>query len=528
MTTFLKLEKITKKFSKIVANKDVTIEVKKGEIIGLLGENGAGKSTLMNVLFGLYKPTSGRVLINDKPVKFSSPKDAKSAGLSMIHQHFMLVDNMSVTENIILGQEPNKMGFINYKEAREKVIALSHKYNLEIDPDAKIEDIAVGVQQRVEILKALFRDTKLLIMDEPTAVLTPQEVIHLFEVVRKLRADGMSVIIITHKLDEASEISDRIYILRNGELVDSCNACDVDSQMLATMMVGRDIIFKTDKKPRKETGIKSFKLQDLSYKKMDGTYAIKNLNLEIEAGEIYGIAGVDGNGQKELAEVVRGMVKEESGEIIFNEKVINKYTTLERMQNHMGYIPADRLKFGLIPAYDMASNLIIGEQDEKKYTKKTNPVWRRIVDVLDNILGEYNPVRGLSIINKKAVIENAKEVIKKYDIRPNDHTAIAGYLSGGNQQKVVVGREIERKPEFILIVQPTWGVDVGAIERIHEQILAMRDCGVCILLISLELEEIFTLSDKIAVLYEGKIVLEKPAHLTNKNEVGLYMTGGSN
>ncbi|MDC7226429.1 MAG: ABC transporter ATP-binding protein [Spirochaetales bacterium] len=501
----LEMRNIVKQFPKVLANNNINIKLYEGEILSLLGENGAGKSTLMNVLYGLYKPTSGDIFLNGEKVSFSSPKDAILRGLGMVHQHFMLVETLSVTENIILGSEPGKAGVIDYKTAREEVKNLSEKYGLNVDPDALVESMPVGLQQRVEILKALYRKANVLILDEPTAVLTPQEVDELFEVIKTLVATGVSVIIITHKLEEVKEISDRSYILRRGEISGECNTADVSKEELANLMVGRDVVLTVQKETKASTVEPVLKIRGLNVKNDKGIVAVSNLNLDIRPGEIVGVAGVDGNGQTELAEAVRSLRDVESGTILFKEEDITSLKTKELIDRKMAYVPADRHRFGLVLPMTVAENTVLGYHDREPAVKSKNSL----------------------IMNLGEIAADAEALVEQYDIRTPGVQVPAGTLSGGNQQKVILAREFSREPEFLLVTQPTRGLDVGAIEYIHSQILAMRDKGVAILLISLELEEIFSLSDRIEVMFEGRLVKEFSPEETDEKEVGLYMTGGN-
>jgi len=498
----LETRHVTKQFPKVLANDDISMVLYEGEILSLLGENGAGKSTLMNVLYGLYKPTSGEIILNEKPVEFLSPKDAIHRGLGMVHQHFMLVDNLTVTENIILGSEPGKYNFINYKAARKEVSAISEKYHLRVDPDEIIENLSVGIQQRVEILKALYRKAKILILDEPTAVLTPHEVDELFEVVGRLRKDGVSIIIITHKLEEVKAVSDRVYILKQGRLVGERNPDKVTKEELANLMVGRDVVLTVHKDAKEITGAPVIQLEDVIVKNIKGINALDGISLTVRPGEIVGIAGVDGNGQTELEEALKGLMNVESGRILFKGDDIAKLTIKERRRRKVANVPADRQKFGLVLSMTVAENMILGYQDEKPFVKGIN-------------------------LALKTINTHAEQLVREYDIRTTGVNVPAGNLSGGNQQKVILARELSSNPDFLLVAQPTRGLDVGAIEYIHSQVLIMRERNVAMLLISLELEEIFALSDRILVLYEGKIVKELIPEETTDKEVGYYMTGGA-
>ncbi len=497
----LEMKNIVKRFPRVLANNNINIKLHEGEILALLGENGAGKSTLMNVLYGLYRPTSGQIFLDGKEVVFQSPKDAITQGLGMVHQHFMLVDNLTVTENIILGNEPGKGGVIDYKTARAEVKALSEKYHLGVDPDAVIENISVGLQQRVEILKALYRKAKILILDEPTAVLTPQEVDDLFEVVKTLVATGVSIIIITHKLEEVKEIANRVYILRRGEITGVHNTQDVSKPMLANEMVGREVVLTVSREPKKLTGDPTFIIKDLVVKSDNGLESLRKLSLDIRPGEIVGIAGVDGNGQTELAEAIRGLRKVEGGTVLFQGQDVTGIPTKDVIRKKMGYVPSDRHRFGLVLPFSISENIAMGYHLEAPNSRGIN-------------------------LNFKYMDEEAQRLVEAFDIRTPGTNVPAGNLSGGNQQKVILAREFSQEPEFLLVSQPTRGLDVGAIEYIHSQILKMREKNVAILLISLELEEIFALSDRILVLYEGEIVKQFRPEETNETEVGLYMTGG--
>jgi simple sugar transport system ATP-binding protein len=497
----LETREISKQFPRVLANDNISMKLYEGEILSLLGENGAGKSTLMNILYGLYKPTSGTFLLGGNSVEFSSPKDAIDKGLGMVHQHFMLVDTLSVTENIILGAEPGSAGVINYKKARSEVVEISKKYKLKVDPDEIIENLSVGLQQRVEILKALYRQARILILDEPTAVLTPQEVDELFEVVRSLRDSGVSVIIITHKLDEVMQISERCYVLRRGKLVGERRIDETNQEELANLMVGRDVVLTVSKEPHKTKDTPIFAINDLVVFNEKRVAAVDGLSLEVRPGEIVAIAGVDGNGQDELAESIMGLLPVESGEIRHEGENVSKLSTKERIMRRISFVPADRQQHGLVMPMTIAENIVIGYHDQKPFSTKL-------------------------ALNYSYINSYAEKLVEDFDIRTPSATVAAETLSGGNQQKVILAREFSRDPTFLLVSQPTRGLDVGAIEYIHSQILAMRKRDVAVLLISLELEEIFALADRILVLYEGRIVKELIPEKTDEKEVGLYMTGG--
>lgn len=497
----LETRQIVKQFPRVLANNNIDIHLRQGEILCLLGENGAGKSTLMNMLYGLYKPTSGSILLRGREVEFHSPKDAIRSGLGMVHQHFMLVDTLTVTENIILGTEPGIVGVINYHKAREDVVALSKKYKLDIDADAKIETLSVGLQQRVEILKALYRKAEILILDEPTAVLTPQEVEELFLVMRELVRSNVSIIIITHKLEEAKAISDRVYVLRRGNLVGERITAKTNKQELANLMVGRDVVLRVQKEEKRPGSEPVFSVKNLDVKNDKGFMAVSGLNLEIKPGEIVGIAGVDGNGQSELAEAILGLRGGAAGSIFFKGEEISLLPTKKRIARQISYVPADRHKYGLVLPMKISENIVIGYHDKKPFCGRIN-------------------------LNHQEIDNHSRFLVSQFDIRTSGIAYPTETLSGGNQQKLIIAREFSREPEFLLISQPTRGVDVGAIEYIHNRILEMRSKDVAILLISLELEEIFSLSDRILVIYEGKIVKEVIPEDTTDKEVGFYMTGG--
>jgi simple sugar transport system ATP-binding protein len=499
----LETRHIVKQFPKVLANDDINITLYEGEILCLLGENGAGKSTLMNVLYGLYKPTAGEIVLDGTPVEFSSPRDAIDKGLGMVHQHFMLVETLTVTENIILGSEPGKGPQIDYKSARRQVQELSTRYGLKIDPDEKIMNLSVGLQQRVEILKALYRKAKILILDEPTAVLTPQEVEELFSVIKGLRDSGVSIIIITHKLEEVKEISNRVYILRRGRIEGERTTADVTKEDLANLMVGRNVVLTVERTEHPVQPEPVFQIDDLVVRDDRGVPSVNGLSLEVRPGEIVGIAGVDGNGQTELAEAIMGLRGVESGVLHHQGADIARLTTKERIHRRISYVPADRHRYGLVLPFSVAENIAIGYHDRAPNVRAAG--WS---------------------LDYPAMESRAEELIRDFDIRTSGPLAAAGTLSGGNQQKVILAREFTRDPSFLLISQPTRGLDVGAIEYIHSQILAMRDRDVGVLLISLELEEVFALANRILVLYEGQIVKELVTEQTDEREVGFYMTGG--
>lgn len=492
---------ITKEFPGIIANDDVTLQLKKGEIHALLGENGAGKSTLMSVLFGLYRPENGEIKKNGEKVEIKNPNDATALGIGMVHQHFKLVEIFSVLDNIILGAEPNKFGFLTKKEAREKVVALSEKYGLKVDPDAKIEDITVGMQQRVEILKMLYRDNEILIFDEPTAVLTPQEIDELMQIMRNLKAEGKSILFITHKLNEIMAVADRCTILRKGKCIGTVDIANTTKEELSEMMVGRSVKFAVDKAEAKpaETVLS---VDNLCVKsKLHKKDAVHNVSFSVRAGEIVCIAGIDGNGQTELVYGLTGLDKVESGKILLCGKDITKESIRNRSLDGMSHIPEDRHKHGLVLDYSLEQNMVLQRYYEPEFQK-------------------------FGFIRKKEVRKYSNELIDKFDVRSGQGAITkVRSMSGGNQQKAIVAREMDRKHSLLIAVQPTRGLDVGAIEFIHRQIVKSRDEGTAVLLVSLELEEVMNLSDRILVMYEGEIVGELDPKKTTVQELGLYMAG---
>ncbi|MED3880249.1 ABC transporter ATP-binding protein [Priestia megaterium] len=492
---------IRKEFPGIVANDNITLQVKKGEIHALLGENGAGKSTLMNVLFGLYQPEKGQIRVNGQEVKITDPNVANDLGIGMVHQHFMLVQNFTVTENIILGNEPTRTGKINIKKAAQDIQELSNQYGLSVDPYAKIQDISVGMQQRVEILKTLYRGADILIFDEPTAALTPQEITELIQIMKKLIQEGKSIILITHKLKEIMSVCDRCTIIRKGVGVGTVNVKETNPDELAALMVGREVHFKTEKKTAtpKEAVLT---IKELVVEDSRGVEAVSSLDLSVRAGEIVGIAGVDGNGQTELIEAITGLRKIKSGSITLKNQELSTLSTRKITEAGVGHIPQDRHKHGLVLDYTIGENIGLQTYYQKPMSKS-------------------------GILNYKELYKKAKELIAEYDVRtPSEYTQ-ARSLSGGNQQKAIIAREVDRSPELLIAAQPTRGLDVGAIEFIHKKLIEERDKGRAVLLVSLELDEVMNLSDRIAVIYEGKIVDIVDPKETNEQELGLLMAGGT-
>jgi simple sugar transport system ATP-binding protein len=492
---------ITKEFPGIKANDDVTLRVEKGEIHALLGENGAGKSTLMSVLFGLYMPEKGIIKVRGKEVVITNPNVANENGIGMVHQHFKLVENFTVTENIILGLEPKKsFGRINIELAAKKVKEISEQYGLSVDPYAKIEDITVGMQQRVEILKMLYRNAEILIFDEPTAVLTPQEIRELMKIMKELVKEGKSIVLITHKLREIKEVADKCTVLRKGRYVGVVDVVDTTEEQMAEMMVGREVSFQVDKEEAKPTDV-VLSVKNLSVKNNRRLPAVKNLSLEVKRGEILCVAGIDGNGQSELIEAITGLRKAESGEIKLNGKSIDKYSIRNRTLEGIGHIPEDRHKYGLVLDFTLEENI-----------------------ALQTYFNE--PLSKNGLINFEERNKLSERLIKEFDVRSGQGSMTsARSMSGGNQQKAIIAREIDRSPELLIAAQPTRGLDVGAIEYIHKRLVEERDSGKAVLLMSLEMEEVLNVADRIAVIYEGEIVGIVRADETDENELGLMMAG---
>ncbi len=491
---------ITKDFPGIRANDNVTLQVEERSIHALLGENGAGKSTLMSILFGLYAPDGGMIRIRGKEVRITDPNAATQLGIGMVHQHFKLVQGFTVTENIILGSEPTRGPVIDIRKAEKKVEAISKLYGLSVDPGAKIEDITVGMQQRVEILKMLYRDAEILIFDEPTAVLTPQEIHELIQIMRRLVAEGKTIILITHKLKEIKEVADTCTVLRRGKLVGTVKVADASEERMAEMMVGREVNFHVEKE-KAVVGEVLLRIENLDVKNAKGVLGVKRLSLDIKAGEILGLCGIDGNGQTELVHAITGLAKAEAGKIYLRDKDITNLPIIQRLDLGLGHIPEDRHRHGLVLDFNLDENLVVHD-----YFR--------------------TPFARLGVLNKKAIRENAQRLIKEFDVRSGQGAAtMVRSMSGGNQQKAIVAREIDRSPDVFIVAQPTRGLDVGAIEYIHKRIVAERDKGKAILLVSLELDEILDVSDRIAVIYGGEIVGIVPASQTNENELGLMMSG---
>ncbi len=501
MEYIIEMLNITKVFPGIIANDDITLQLRKGEIHALLGENGAGKSTLMSVLFGLYQPEKGIIKKEGKEVKINNPNDANDLGIGMVHQHFKLVHNFTVLQNIILGVETTKNGFLKMDESREKVVALSTRYGLMVDPDERIENITVGMQQRVEILKMLYRDNEILIFDEPTAVLVPQEIDELMKIMKELTGEGKSVLFITHKLNEIKAVADRCTVLRKGKYVGTVDVSATSKEEMSEMMVGRKVHFSIEKNPS-ILGSPDFEVRNLVVPSKRSTKkAVNNVSFTVRKGEIVCIAGIDGNGQSELVYALTGLGPIDSGQILLNGKEITRISVRDRNVMGMSHIPEDRHKDGLVLDYTLAENLIL-----KKY---------------------FTPeFQNNGFINFKARDAYADKLISEFDIRSGQGSkTIVRNMSGGNQQKAIVAREIDYNPEIVIAVQPTRGLDVGAIEYIHKQIIEQRDAGKAVLLVSLELDEVMNISDRILVIFEGEIVADVKPEETTALELGLYMCG---
>ena len=501
MSYVIEMLHIIKDFPGIRANDDVTIRLKKGEIHALLGENGAGKSTLMSVLFGMYPPDSGEIRKNGEKVKIKNPNDANRLGIGMVHQHFKLVHNFTVLENIIMGVETTKYGIVKMSEARKKVMSLSEQYGLTVDPDAYIEDITVGMQQRVEILKMLYRDNEVLILDEPTAVLTPQEIEELIKIMKGLAEKGKSILFITHKLNEIMAVADCCSVLRKGKYIGTVNIAETDKDELAEMMVGRKVSFEIEKSLANPKA-PALTVRNLTViDKIHNKPAVDNVSFCVRKGEILCIAGIDGNGQSELVYAITGLLKNQKGKIYINDSEITHDKVRTRNDLGLGHIPEDRHKHGLVLEYNLAENLVLKNYYHAEFSKN-----------------------GFLRFNE--IDKNADKLIEKFDIRSGKgKETIARSMSGGNQQKAIIAREISSNPEVLIAVQPTRGLDVGAIEYVHKQLIEQRDAGKAVLLISLELEEVLNVSDRILVMYEGAFVAELDSKGATAQELGLYMAG---
>ena len=499
MEKAVEMIQIVKQFPGVLANDHVDLIVLKGEIHSVVGENGAGKTTLMNQLYGLLKPDSGEIRIFEQKVNFKGPRDAIAKGIGMVHQHFMLVNNLTVAENVVLGSETTRGIIFDLREAQKRVDQLSRSYGLQVDPTAKIEDLPVGMQQRVEIIKTLYRGAEILILDEPTAVLTPQETEELFSVLKRLKENGKTIIFISHKLNEVMEISDRITVMRQGKVTGVLNKNETDVREIARLMVGREVVFTVQKPPAKSSDV-VLRVENLwvkDYRKLD---MVKGISFEIRKGEIYGIAGVAGNGQSELVEALTGLRKPEKGKVILGGEDVTGRSVRELREKGMAHIPEDRHKYGLILQYPAYYNMILGRHYVQPFVKG---------DFLDH----------------RKIQEFTKTIFSQFDVRPNNIKMLGMNFSGGNQQKLVVAREMSAQPKLLVVSQPTRGLDVGATEFIHKALIQLRDTGVAILLVSMELDEIISLSDRLAVMYSGQIMGEVDPKEVTVEEIGLMMAG---
>lgn len=497
----LELKNITKTFGTVVANNDVSIKIQKGTIHAIVGENGAGKSTIMRIAYGFYNADSGEILVDGEPVSIKTPQDAIRLGIGMVHQHFMLVDTMTVGENIILGAEGGNPASIDWKKANADVLALSNELRLGVSPKALIEDLSVGAQQRVELLKALYRNAELLILDEPTAVLTPQEVEDFFNILRRMRDQGKTIVIITHKLEEVLAISDEVTVMRDGKNVGFVKTADTNARDLARMIVGRDVLLRVEKTDAKPEGT-VLQVENLSCKNQHGN-ALSDISFQVRAGEIVGIAGIEGNGQTEVIEAIAGLIPSSklTGSVkLFGNEIATK-TARQRKELSIAHIPEDRHKRGLLLDSDLEENTILGVHYRP-------------------------PVSSGGFLNSSAIETRTREIIENFDVRPPKPELAAKSLSGGNQQKLIIGREFELNPKLLLVSQPTRGVDIGAIEFIHRKLIALRDAGTAVLLVSAELEEITALADRLLIIYKGRFVAEVNPKTTSNEEIGLFMTGG--
>lgn len=497
----IEMRDITKVFGGFVANDKINLHLRKGEIHALLGENGAGKSTLMNMLAGLLEPTSGEIAVNGQVVNLDSPSKAASLGIGMVHQHFMLVEAFTVAENIILGSELTKNGVLDIAGASKEIKALSERYGLAVDPSAKVADISVGAQQRVEILKTLYRGADILIFDEPTAVLTPSEIDELMAIMKNLVKEGKSIILITHKLDEIRAVSDRVTVIRRGKSIETVEIAGATNADLAEMMVGRSVSFKTEKQASKPKEV-VLSIKDLVVNENRGVPAVKNLSLDVRAGEIVGIAGIDGNGQSELIQAITGLRKVESGSIELKGDSIVGLHPRQITELSVGHVPEDRHRDGLILEMMISENIALQTYYKEPHSKN-------------------------GILNYSNITSYAKKLMEEFDVRAASELVPAAALSGGNQQKAIIAREIDRDPDLLIVSQPTRGLDVGAIEYIHKRLIEERDNGKAVLVVSFELDEILNVSDRIAVLHDGKIQGIVSPETTNKQELGVLMAGGN-
>ena len=495
----LEVRGITKRFPGVLANDNINLTLYKGEVLGLLGENGAGKSTLMNLIYGLYAPDEGEILINGRPVKIAGSKDAIELGIGMVHQHFQLVDVLTVTENVMLGNESVSGPFLRRDVARRRILELSREYGLDVNPDMLISDLPVGIQQRVEIIKALYRHADILILDEPTAVLTPQETRGLFKIMHTLLEKGVSIIFISHKLKEVLEICDEVAVLRRGKLAGYADPRQSTEQSLASLMVGRDVILEVEKETA-DPGDDILNIVNLQVHDDRGLPAVKALGFTVQRGEILGVAGVQGNGQTELVEALTGMRSVESGRFFIKGVDMTRASPRKITETGVGHIPEDRRRDGLVSSFTVMHNLVLNTYYQDTFSR-------------------------MIVVDDRAIAENAQQLVEQYDVRPPAINHLVGELSGGNQQKVIVAREFSRHIDLLIASQPTRGLDVGSIEFIHRQIIRMRDAGAGILLVSSELDEVLSLADRVAVMFEGRIIDILPIEEADRDTVGLRMAG---
>jgi simple sugar transport system ATP-binding protein len=496
----VEMRNITKRFGDVVANDSINLAVKSRSIHAIIGENGAGKSTAMNILYGFYHADQGEVLIDGQPRAIHNPRDAIRLGLGMVHQHFMLVDALTVTENIILGAEPISGMAIDYQQARSRVKEISERYGLMVDPDAPVGELAIGQQQRVEILKMLYRGARILILDEPTAVLAPQEVAELFAILRGLRDQGNTIIIITHKLEEVLALSDNITVMRDGRVVGNLATTEATAEGLARMMVGRDVLLRVAKEPGRPRE-PVLAVRGLTLRGREGKATLSDVSFEVRGGETLGIAGVEGNGQTELIDVIAGLRRQSAGTVLLEGKPLDRLGPRERKRLGIAHIPEDRHRRGLLLGFDVVANSILGVHRDR-------------------------PVSGPVLLDRKVIQDRARRLVGEYDVRPPNIALPARALSGGNQQKLIVAREFDIKPKLLLVAQPTRGVDIGATEFIHRKLIELRDGGAAVLLVSAELDEVLSLSDRVIVIYEGRIVGEVEPASVSEEAIGLMMTGG--
>jgi len=502
----LELQNVNKSFGHVQANKNISLKVNKGDIHGIIGENGAGKSTLMSIVYGLYQADSGNIKINDKLIEIRSPHESILRGIGMVHQHFMLVENFTVVENIILGFEGEFVFGEKLNQAKKNLTKLCEEYNLKIDLNATISDLSVGFRQRVEILKALYRGAEILILDEPTGVLTPQEVDELFKILRSLKEQGKTIILITHKLNEIMALTDKVTVMRQGEIVGDKNTKDTTKDQLAEMMVGRSVLLRIDKR-KPNIGDTVFEVKNINVKDNLDVMRVKNVSFDLRKGEILGIAGVTGNGQTELLEALTGICRVDSGEIKLNGKIISSkeiFAGPRQLREHdVAHVPEDRQRMGLVTEFNASENLIFGYHHQEPFSKS-------------------------SVMMGKNIFNHSKKVMRDYDVRPQSPFLLTSNFSGGNQQKIILSRELHKDPKVLLVGQPTRGVDIGAIEFIHQRIIDMRDKGVAVLLVSVELDEILSLADRIVVMFDGELVGERINENVTDREIGLLMAGITN